>query len=500
MRYRPRVAVDSWLLNLLASLSLAPVAACGGSTTTPENGPAPPACKEPAPVVVGGKATGFESCSGSTLHRPEAVTCPSTLPRATSCDAGTGGAGGGVPAPACVTDADCTEKPNGYCNLASGDIQPTCLCNYGCTTDADCGAGAICVCGDPVGHCASSTCTSDASCGAGLLCASYTSDPGCGGQAFACQASGDDCLTDADCSNSDQCSYDGEHHTCTPISCAIGRPFLVAGSERLADAAPRADWCASLELDVVGLDPELRSRLAAHWTKTGLMEHASVAAFARFALQLLSLGAPADLLGATHEAMADELRHARTAFALASAYAGCAVGPGPLAIDGALELGGSSETEAASLSSAVVRTTIREGCVGETVAALEAAEAAAATRDATVRDVLASIAEDETRHALLAWRFVRWFAETAGESGRALVADAFASALADKRARLAARVEAHPLDAQLATHGALPETAKRELRRQALDVVVARAADALLAATPPRESLAHRRVAAASVG
>ena len=65
------------------------------------------------------------------------------------------------------------------------------------------------------------------------------------------------------------------------------------------------------------------------------MEHASVAAFARFTLHLMSLGAPAALVERSNAALADETLHAKLAFAIASGYAGRAIGPGPLAIDGA---------------------------------------------------------------------------------------------------------------------------------------------------------------------
>jgi hypothetical protein len=46
--------------------------------------------------------------------------------------------------------------------------------------------------------------------------------------------------------------------------------------------------------------------------------------------------------------------------------------------------------------------------VGETVAAVEAAEAAAHAEDGAVRGVLERIHADETRHATLAWRFIQW--------------------------------------------------------------------------------------------
>ena len=124
-------------------------------------------------------------------------------------------------------------------------------------------------------------------------------------------------------------------------------------------------------MDTPGL--AVRAELATRWTEVALMEHASIAAFARFALEILSLGAPPELLVQTHAAMTDETVHARDAFALASAYAGRAVGPGALDVGAAL----SSRTPLD-----IVRTTILEGCIGETVAAVEAAEAREHATDA----------------------------------------------------------------------------------------------------------------------
>lgn len=52
------------------------------------------------------------------------------------------------------------------------------------------------------------------------------------------------------------------------------------------------------------------------------MEHASVAAFARFTLQLLAMGAPAELVQASVGAAADELDHARLRFGIADRFDG----------------------------------------------------------------------------------------------------------------------------------------------------------------------------------
>src|SRR5690606_30590986 len=96
-------------------------------------------------------------------------------------------------------------------------------------------------------------------------------------------------------------------------------------------------------------------------------------------VQLLHLGAPASLVAETQKAMADETRHARDCFALAQRYLGYAVGPGALPMHQALQ-----ETTLEE----IVRLTVREGCIGATCAALEAAEAYEATVDPYVRAVL----------------------------------------------------------------------------------------------------------------
>jgi hypothetical protein len=121
----------------------------------------------------------------------------------------------------------------------------------------------------------------------------------------------------------------------------------------------------------------------------GQMEHASIAAFARFSLQLLSLGAPPDLVEASTRALADETAHTKLCFELASAYAGRALGPGKLDVENSLAV--------TSLLD-VVELVIAEGCFGETVAALEAREAADAAADPTPKS-------RATRSATRSWRF-----------------------------------------------------------------------------------------------
>jgi hypothetical protein len=179
-----------------------------------------------------------------------------------------------------------------------------------------------------------------------------------------------------------------------------GRPFVVDGDARVAPCVVRNDWATPLHPIVDGIDAPTRDALAAAWMRDAAAEHASVAAFARFALQLMAVAAPPELVLETQRAMADEVEHARMCFALASAYAGAPIGPGALSI-------ASSSAVAVELAD-VVASTMIEGCIGETVAALVARLASVHAVDPIVRGVLEHIADDELRHAALAWRFVAW--------------------------------------------------------------------------------------------
>lgn len=179
----------------------------------------------------------------------------------------------------------------------------------------------------------------------------------------------------------------------------MGRPFTIAGEARVAEVVARDDWARELAPALDDLDDEARAAHAARWLEDGQKEHASVASFARFALQLMSLGAPPDLLADTQRAMADEIRHAELCFGLASAYAGRRIGPGRLSMDQAL---GAEDVVAIALGCWT------EGCIGETLAALDAHAAAGACHDRAVAKVHAIIARDETRHAELSWRALRW--------------------------------------------------------------------------------------------
>ncbi|WP_438044685.1 hypothetical protein [Sorangium sp. So ce128] len=122
---------------------------------------------------------------------------------------------------------------------------------------------------------------------------------------------------------------------------------------------------------------------------------------------------------------------------------------------------------------------VREGCVGETLAAVQASEQRSRATDAAVRSALATIAEDEAWHAELAWRFVAWALQTGGEPVRRAVSEAFEAALASPPpAATAPDAEADAL----AAHGRPDGAALATSHRRAVAEVIAPAMRALLGA------------------
>ena len=203
-----------------------------------------------------------------------------------------------------------------------------------------------------------------------------------------------------------------------------GRPCLVDGAPRVASLEPRSDWSdPDIRPAASALDPVTREALARAWRHDGLMEHASIAAFSRFIMQLMAVASPAWLVEDSTQAIEDEIQHARLCFGLADVYAGASMGPGELNIDDLLE-------EPCTLAE-VAAATVREGCVAETIAALLVRDALEGARDPEVRRALTTIADDEARHATLAWRFVQWALSAGDESAREAVREAVREAFAD---------------------------------------------------------------------
>lgn len=401
--------------EFLAAIGVA-VVGCGAGKEDEPAYAEPPWCGLPAPAdprmsplecegdvapPPQGVDDGWDRCN-NMIHRRSQLECPLPTPFVGDCDPDLFGA------PECYADEDCGE--GGVCDRVAD--RETCGCVYPCRTDSDCVDGQVCFCSEDGTRpfCVDAHCTTDDDCEPGYACR-YREFVG-----LACDTPFDECRSSDDCPD-DQCrvcSY--EPAACGAVcasglaTCTIGRPFLVAGEERRAVVEATSTWSTPIDGEQTVPTSEEGSLLAQHWTAAGLMEHASVAAFARFALQLVAVGAPPGLLADTAAAMADEVEHARACFGLARSYGAQAVGPGPLETSDAMN-GPQDLATVAELA-------VVEACIGETLAAAEAVEALRVAREPQVRCVLSKIAEDELRHATLGWRFVDWALHRLDPRGR----------------------------------------------------------------------------------
>jgi hypothetical protein len=434
-----------------------------------DTGTMPYVCDGAEPIMQAGTdiPSGFVRCEDGFVHRVEAVVCVDPQgPDTRHCAEFPG---------QCATAADCTDGPHGSCR--DYGWESWCSCHYGCTSDADCDEGYACACAGVMSDaatCVPAGCLTDAGCGEGLC--GLSKYEGCCGSSYklACAGPNAECHVNADCGEGlcdpgwpdggmvqYQCSaaFD-DSWSCQPpgwCGCDCGRPFFVDGQARVAAVVARTDWSAALEPQPVDLIT--RRALAAYWAEVGGFEHASVASFARFALQLMQLGAPPQLLADTRAALVDEIEHARLAFGLASAYAGAPLGPGALVVDGCL---------ATPDTRAIIEGLIFEACVGETLAAIEAQEAASRACDPVVAGILEQIADDELRHARLGWRSLRWILDGAGDELRR-----FALTTLEAAVRVVASetpTTGRPL--ALREHGVLDDALRVEVREAALAAVV----------------------------
>ena len=158
-----------------------------------------------------------------------------------------------------------------------------------------------------------------------------------------------------------------------------GRPIRRNGDVVLAPLAHRLGRA---------VDP-----VVAHLRTSAQDEHSSVAAFASLSLQLFELGAPLRLLDAAARAQRDEVRHAQLMLGL---------------------LGTPMEFESVRLGSEpthveqMLNHTLSDGCFNEQIAASIALRVAQRSSNRTIAEAYGTIAEDEARHAALAWDMVEW--------------------------------------------------------------------------------------------
>ena len=145
-------------------------------------------------------------------------------------------------------------------------------------------------------------------------------------------------------------------------------------------------------------DAEACCEVGALYAHVAWLEAASVPAFLRLAEELAAHGAPAEVVKAARRSAGDEVRHTRAMQALALRH-------GARMPEVELEPFQHRTLEAMCLENAI------EGCVREMFGALVTGWQARTAADAEVRRVLEPIAQDELRHAELAWAVDAWASE-----------------------------------------------------------------------------------------
>ena len=201
-----------------------------------------------------------------------------------------------------------------------------------------------------------------------------------------------------------------------PNGMICGRPFIVGKNARTTlskrcsyeDGKFDSSWTQKSNLMQVANTP-LAQEAGRLWLEQAEGEHASVASFARNALQLLSSEVPSDILMLSHQAASDEIKHAKICYGLATTFLGDDFTPGTLDVERSLEK---------SDLKRIARSIIQEGAIAETIAAVEAKVRAHTAKDSSIKTAVSQIARDESNHAQLAWSTIKWmrnrFAEITG--------------------------------------------------------------------------------------
>lgn len=249
----------------------------------------------------------------------------------------------------------------------------------------------------------------------------------------------------------------------------------------IAPLRPGNAWSTALADDpallaeIAALPASVCALLASHWHTDGQVEHASVASFARATLELMQAAAPPDLIAASQHAALDEIEHAKLTLSLASRYAPASLEPAHLPAPSRASVPASAP-DLASLALSV----LEEGVIGESVACLALQRALDTCAFPSIRAVLATLLDDESRHAALAWATLRWAITAGGPS----VADAVRGAASRLSPLPSAPTPAERphLDPVLARHGRLSPSALFAARQDAWRDVISPMLDAALSA------------------
>jgi hypothetical protein len=220
---------------------------------------------------------------------------------------------------------------------------------------------------------------------------------------------------------------------------------------------------------------EQRTKAASYWAKVAMMEHASVASFSRFSLELMSIGASTELLTLAHQAALDEVRHTQISLDIANRFSSTIFVPGSFPISSKAADFVFGDMEKIATAAAL------EGCIEETLAAAIVQYQADHMGDPNHKALLRAVALDEANHAAFAWRAVKWMATRSLE-----VHSAVSAVFSDRANRYAVTPEAASVPT-LQHLGLLDQGTMSKLQHAAWHQIVVPAASSL-GFLPPNNS------------
>jgi hypothetical protein len=220
------------------------------------------------------------------------------------------------------------------------------------------------------------------------------------------------------------------------------------------------------ELAKLPLGDRGRKIVGASWRERQKQEHLAVGAFSLLARELAEEGCDAVVLSLITRAASDEVRHAE----ICRRYAVALLGEEavPARVKGLPKVPMHPEATAADR---VLFHVVEMCCLSETLTGVYLTEMLAHTTDATVRNALESLLEDEIDHGRVGWAYLK---ERAGE-GRTKTLGQALPAMLDRTFRgvfeAAARVK-EPDDEALEAGGYFGPKASADIYRSALRDVI----------------------------
>ena len=212
-------------------------------------------------------------------------------------------------------------------------------------------------------------------------------------------------------SNSYTCCYDTLAKTGGPLCEDVppapteGRPLIFNGVAQAASISLGTAWSKGPLAEARQLTLEQRQILCEFWLRTAQMEHASVASFHQFALDLMRFGASPELLMRTNKAITDEISHAKAAFAITEGFLGQSVSPGEFHM----------QIQPAKDLPDFAKSVALEGAINETIAVVLATLQRERCTDKAIKKFLADVIREEAQHAELAWDTLRWLVKKGGD-------------------------------------------------------------------------------------